>query len=117
AHKIEAGSDFFAMPSRYEPCGLNQLYSMRYGTVPVVRRTGGLEDTVIDLYEDRENGNGIKFDKATKKEMLEALSRAIKLMKDRPSWQDILKRIMKLDFSWKKSALHYKELYKSLAGR
>ena len=117
AHKIEAGSDFFVMPSRYEPCGLNQLYSLRYGTLPVVRRTGGLDDTIIDLYEDTENGNGIKFEEATKKEMLEALSRAIELMKDKASWQNILKRIMKIDFSWKRSALHYKELYRSLAGQ
>ena len=114
AHKIEAGSDMFVMPSRYEPCGLNQLYSMRYGTVPVVRATGGLEDTVIDLYTDSENGNGIKFSKATKKDLLDAISRAIEIYKDQPRWRKIQKRIMGLDFSWKTSALHYKELYEKL---
>jgi len=114
AHKIEAGSDIFVMPSRYEPCGLNQLYSMRYGTLPVVRATGGLDDTVIDLHQDPNNGNGIKFRNAEEEDLLAALSRAIDLYKDKASWRDVQKRIMKLDFSWKKSAIHYRDLYKKL---
>ena len=114
AHKIEAGCDMFMMPSRYEPCGLNQLYSLRYGTLPVVRATGGLDDTIIDLYEDRQNGNGIKFRDATRKDLLEAAGRAIALYRKKERWHEILKRIMKLDFSWKASARHYKELYSLL---
>jgi len=114
AHKIEAGSDFFAMPSRYEPCGLNQLYSMKYGTVPVVRATGGLDDTVIDLSADEENGNGIKFENPVKEDLVDAIGRAIAIYKDKSRWLKIQKRIMLLDFSWKKSAAHYKELYRNL---
>ena len=117
AHKIEAGCDIFLMPSRYEPCGLNQLYSLRYGTFPVVRATGGLDDTIIDLSADPENGNGIKFKNAEKKDMLDAISRAVTLYKNEGKWRDIQKRIMKLDFSWKASALHYKDLYERLLGR
>lgn len=114
AHKIEAGCDMFVMPSRYEPCGLNQLYSFRYGTLPVVRATGGLEDTVVDIDADAENGNGIKFERAAKEDLMDAVSRAIELYKDKPRWEAIQKRIMKLDFSWKASASHYKELYTKL---
>ena len=110
AHKIEAGCDMFMMPSRYEPCGLNQLYSMRYGTVPIVRATGGLDDTVID----GENGNGIKFAGATSKDLVQALERAIGIYRDKDAWRKLQKRIMGLDFSWKQSALHYKELYRKL---
>ena len=110
AHKIEAGSDMFLMPSRYEPCGLNQLYSMRYGTVPVVRATGGLDDTVID----GENGNGIKFAGSASKDLVQALERAIGLYRDKDAWRKLQRRIMGLDFSWTQSALHYKELYRKL---
>ncbi len=114
AHKVEAGSDIFIMPSRYEPCGLNQLYSLKYGTLPVVRSTGGLNDTIIDVYTDEERGNGIKFSEATKKDLIKAVSQAVELYKDKEKWQKIQKRIMGLDFSWKASALHYKELYEKL---
>ncbi len=114
AHKIEAGCDMFVMPSRYEPCGLNQLYSMRYGTLPIVRKTGGLDDTVIDLFYDREKGNGIKFSHAIKEDLIDALSRAIELYNNKTAWKDIQKRIMKLDFSWDKSAAEYKHLYEKL---
>ncbi len=116
AHKIEAGCDIFAMPSRYEPCGLNQLYSFRYGTLPVVRATGGLEDTVIDIGVDPGRGSGIKFAPATKEGLIDAVSRAVKLYEDRAGWRVIQKRIMKLDFSWKSSASRYKELYTKLLG-
>ncbi|OGW75030.1 MAG: hypothetical protein A2Z72_08710 [Omnitrophica bacterium RBG_13_46_9] len=114
AHKIEAGSDIFVMPSRYEPCGLNQLYSLRYGTLPVVRATGGLDDTIIDLYADKERGNGIKFSGATKKDLIEAIARAVELYKNKELWQDVTKRIMNLDFSWRTSALQYKRLYEKM---
>jgi len=114
AHKIEAGSDMFLMPSRYEPCGLNQLYSLRYGTVPVVRATGGLDDTIRDLNLDKEKGNGIKFENATKEDLLDAVSRAIKLYNDKELWASVQQRIMNLDFSWKASAFYYKDLYTRL---
>ena len=114
AHKIEAGCDMFMMPSRYEPCGLNQLYSMRYGTVPIVRATGGLDDTIIDLEKDPARGNGIKFSEATCKGLVTATARAISLYKDKNRWQKIVKSIMRQDFSWETSAGHYKELYGKL---
>jgi len=117
AHKIEAGCDIFAMPSRYEPCGLNQLYSFRYGTLPVVRATGGLEDTVIDIDDDPERGSGIKFEKATREDLIGAVSRALKLYGDGARWQAVQRRIMKLDFSWKASALRYEQLYAGLLGK
>jgi len=116
AHKIEAGCDMFVMPSRYEPCGLNQLYSMRYGTLPVVRATGGLEDTVIDINADPKRGSGIKFEQATKEDLIGAVSRTVELYGNKEEWLKIQKRIMKLDFSWKASASHYKELYTKLLG-
>ena len=87
---------------------------MRYGTLPVVRATGGLDDTIIDLYEDKDNGNGIKFPDATKDGLINAIRRAVELYRDKALWQRTQKRIMNLDFSWKTSALHYKELYQSL---
>ena len=114
AHKIEAGSDMFIMPSRYEPCGLNQLYSLRYGTLPVVRATGGLDDTIVDLYANRKEGTGIKFSNAKKEDLINAVSRAIELYRDKNEWRKVQKRIMNLDFSWKTSALHYKELYERI---
>ena len=116
AHKIEAGSDMFAMPSRYEPCGLNQLYSLRYGTLPIVRATGGLDDTITDLYSNREEGDGIKFSGATKKDLVGAISRAVELYKDKALWREVQQRIMQLDFSWRSSAQHYKSLYSKLQG-
>ena len=114
AHKIEAGSDMFIMPSRYEPCGLNQLYSLKYGTVPIVRATGGLDDTITDLDLDKDNGNGIKFKEASKKGVVDAVARAIKLYKNEELWRSVQKKIMDIDFSWKTSALHYKEVYQKL---
>ena len=117
AHKIEAGSDFFAMPSRYEPCGLNQLYSLRYGTLPIVRATGGLDDTITDLYADPENGNGIKFQDATKDALIEAVKRGIALYQKRDTWHSTLRRIMGLDYSWQRSATFYRELYSKLINK
>ncbi len=83
AHMIEAGSDMFVMPSRYEPCGLNQMYSLKYGTIPVVRATGGLDDTIIDYSKDRERGNGFKFEKAETEDFVKAIKRAIKVFGDK----------------------------------
>jgi len=112
AHLIYAGSDFLLMPSRVEPCGLNQLYALRYGTVPIVRRTGGLIDTVIDFSD--EGGYGICFNQASNDDITYAISRAISLYKNSEQLQLLRKRIMALDFSWTQSANQYNQLYDSL---
>ncbi|MEE9410775.1 MAG: glycosyltransferase, partial [Candidatus Heimdallarchaeota archaeon] len=112
AHQIEAGADIFLMPSRYEPCGLNQIYSMIYGTVPVVRKTGGLSDTVLDYDEEKEEGNGFVFERINADDFLEAVTRAVTLFKKQPEkWKKLQKRIMNLDFSWKKSAKQWQKVY------
>lgn len=110
AHLIEAGSDMFLMPSRYEPCGLNQMYSLKYGTVPIVRATGGLADTVTDHGEGNP-GTGFVFEDYTADAMLEAVARAVEAYGDPVSWQGIVARGMALDFSWGASAGKYVELY------
>lgn len=112
SHKIYASADFILMPSRVEPCGLNQLYSLRYGTIPIVRATGGLKDTVVDISET--NGYGIRFDNLDTMEMVTAVNRAMQLYKDTKTLNQIRKRMMDLDFSWNKSAEEYYQLYKSL---
>jgi starch synthase len=117
AHLIEAGSDLFLMPSQYEPCGLNQLYSLKYGTVPVVRGVGGLEDTIIDYTRFPKTGTGFKFYEYTKEAMLDAIDRALVLYKDKKAWADLVARCMKEDFSWGKSAREYVELYKKAIAR
>ncbi len=100
------------MPSLYEPCGLNQMYSLNYGTIPVVRRTGGLADTVVDLDEDPANGNGFVFDRAETTELERALRRAISRYDDRFLWLLLQKRGMASDFSWTTSAASYLSLYR-----
>lgn len=111
AHWIEAGSDMFLMPSRYEPCGLNQMYSLRYGTVPIVRATGGLADTVEDYDPSRESGVGFVFEEYSARAMLEAVTRAVEAYGRRDSWAGLAARGMALDFSWSVSAARYAELY------
>jgi starch synthase len=108
AHKIEAGADLFLMPSLYEPCGLNQIYSSRYGTVPVVRSTGGLDDTI-----DEETG--FKFREYSGRAMMEALSQALAAYKKREKWIAMMRAGMKRDFSWTASAGEYSALYRQLA--
>ena len=110
AHRIEAGADMFLMPSRYEPCGLNQIYSLSYGTVPVVRATGGLDDTITDFEEDKENGNGFKFAEASAQQMLERIKIALRYYNSK-EWMKIVGNGMKADFSWDASAIKYVELY------
>ena len=110
ARKIYAGSDFLIMPSRFEPCGLNQMYSMRYATVPVVRSTGGLIDTVPDIVD---GGNGISFANANKDDIVHAISRAIDLYSDKKSFHNLRKQISELDYSWSNSAFKYAQLYKN----
>lgn len=112
AHLIEAGCDMYLMPSRYEPCGLNQLYSLKYGTVPIVRATGGLEDTIHDV--ESGNGNGFKFKKYDSKELFKAIQRALKMYHDTAAWKKIMKNGMQQDFSWESSAKKYTNLYRNL---
>ncbi|SDL06826.1 glycogen synthase GlgA [Halarsenatibacter silvermanii] len=114
ARRIYAGSDFFLMPSQFEPCGLGQMISMRYGTVPVVRETGGLKDTVKPY--DEEGGTGITFSEYSPKALLTALEKAAELGHDREELEKLQKRVMKKDFSWNNSAASYDELYRSLEG-
>ncbi|MBI4872163.1 MAG: glycogen synthase GlgA [Candidatus Riflebacteria bacterium] len=110
AHRIEAGADMFLMPSLYEPCGLNQMISLRYGTVPIVRRTGGLADSVIDTSEGSA-GTGFVFDHYDANAILWAVGRAVDTYHDRPRWKRLVQRCMKQDFSWQRSALHYETMY------
>jgi glycogen synthase len=112
AHLFYAGSDFLLMPSRIEPCGLNQLYSLRYGTMPMVRSTGGLKDTVIDFGD--KGGYGIRYLNTSVKDICYAVSRAIVLFDDNKTLQTLRKRMMALDFSWDVSAKQYMELYQKL---
>jgi len=113
AHRIEAGADAFVMPSRFEPCGLNQMYSLRYGTPPVVRATGGLADTVVDA-ADAKHGNGFVFGPATPDALLDALRRAAAAWRNPEQWQRLQKRGMARDSSWEESARHYVALYRTL---
>ena len=114
AHLVEAGSDLFLMPSRYEPCGLNQIYSLRYGTPPIVRRTGGLADTVVDATDatltDR-TATGFQFTDATAKALIAAVDRALALHEGSTEWRQLVATGMAQDFSWSASAARYLELY------
>ena len=112
SHQMYAGADFLLMPSRVEPCGLNQLYAMRYGTVPVVRRTGGLRDTVID-YGD-EDGYGICFNNASVADIIHGMTRAVNLYKETATLQELRLRMMQVETSWERSALEYIDLYLSI---
>mgnify|MGYP000004551505 CR=1 FL=1 len=112
SHQMYAGGDFILMPSRVEPCGLNQLYAMRYGTVPVVRRTGGLRDTVIDFGEA--GGYGICFNNASIDDIVYSINRATELYEDKEKLKEVRERMMKVNSSWESSAKKYIELYESI---
>ncbi len=112
ANKIYAASDIFLMPSRYEPCGLGQLISMKYGTIPVARATGGLADTVIDFNKNPKRGTGFIFKQDSSSAFLRATERALKVYQDKKNWLNLMKRVMNKDFSWDKSAVKYIKLYK-----
>ena len=115
AHLMEAGSDMFLMPSKIEPCGLNQMYSLVYGTVPIVRSTGGLADTVEAFNDKTGTGNGFVFSKYDKDELLKTIKKAVKLFSsDNKTWQKIMKNGMKANFSWITSSKNYVDLYKKL---
>ncbi|QNI35703.1 glycogen synthase GlgA [Edaphobacter albus] len=109
AHKIEAGSDIFLMPSRYEPGGLNQIYSLKYGTVPVVRATGGLQDTIEELPDGQ--GNGFKFEGYDSNAFWDAVQRALETFRQKKTWTAMMKRGMAQDFSWEKPAQEYVRIY------
>ena len=112
AHRIEAAADFLLMPSKFEPCGLNQMYSLRYGTIPIVNAVGGLKNTVIDLSADPRTGNGIVLPKYSTKELMKALRFSANLHADLPRMNKIRKRAMKANFNWNLSASAYLETYR-----
>jgi len=117
AHRIEAGADMFLMPSRYEPCGLNQMYSMRYGTIPVVSRVGGLKDTVIPYTADTAaagTARGFIMEEISPEGLLKAVDQALGVYADTEAWARLVKHVMALDFSWRSSARQYAELYRRL---
>jgi starch synthase len=114
AHKIEAGADMFLMPSRFEPCGLNQIYSLKYGTVPIVRAVGGLDDTIQDHRPENPGGTGFKFSDYTPAALLEAVRRALAAFRDRAGWEELMVRGMTADFSWDRSARAYLQIYGDL---
>jgi starch synthase len=119
AHRIEAGSDLFLMPSRYEPCGLSQLYSLRYGTVPIVRRTGGLADTVAPYSPDaikEGRATGFLFDEPTKEVLLATVLQALRVYGQKEEWASLIRAGMETDVSWAKSTRAYVELYRRVAG-
>jgi starch synthase len=111
AHKIEAGADFFLMPSRYEPCGLNQIYSLKYGTIPIVRATGGLDDTIEDFDPLTGQGTGFKFAQYAVEPLVAKVKEAIAVYHNKRLWEKIMANAMAQDFSWTSSAHRYKELY------
>jgi starch synthase len=113
AHKVEAGADMFLMPSRYEPCGLSQIYSLRYGTVPVVRATGGLDDTVHNFDARTKQGTGFKFEEYNGPALLECVRRAIAAYRDADAWRAVQANGMAKDFSWKASAASYVTVYEA----
>jgi starch synthase len=119
AHRIQAGADLFLMPSRFEPCGLSQLYSLRYGTVPIVRRAGGLADTVVDASTENiaaGTATGIVFDEATAEALTVSIRRALALSQERRTWKQIQLTGMRQDFSWRHSAAEYLRLYETAIG-
>ena len=111
AHQIQAGADMLLMPSRYEPCGLDQLYALKYGTIPIVRAVGGLDDTVEDYNPQTDLGTGFKFKEYEGEKLLQTIQRALSVYRDKPRWKRLIKRAMNQDFSWEKSASLYESLY------
>ncbi len=117
AHKIEAGADLFLMPSRYEPCGLNQIYSLKYGTVPLVRATGGLDDTIEEWDAKKGTGTGFKFYGYDPRDLLEELDRALAAFQHKKSWTRLMRNGMAREYGWDKPAREYAEVYAEAARR
>ena len=116
AHKIEAGADMFLMPSRFEPCGLNQMYSLKYGTVPIVRAAGGLDDTIENFDRSALRGNGFKFYEYDSERLLEKIQEALLVYAERDLWRALMLNGMRADYSWTESARQYAEIYQRLVG-
>ena len=119
AHEIEAGADLYLMPSKYEPCGLNQLYSLKYGTVPIVRKTGGLADSITDATPESigdGTGTGFVFEQYTPDALFKTINRALKVYEDKKVWKKIQLNGMSKDFSWDSSAKKYVALYRKMLG-
>ncbi len=117
AHRIEAGSDMFLMPSRYEPCGLNQMYSLKYGTVPIVRETGGLADSVQPIKVSNSSGTGLLFRDYDEAGLNWAINTALDLYDDKPLWKQIMLNGMAMDFSWQQQGEQYVNIFRELAGK
>ncbi len=117
AHWIEAGSDMFLMPSMYEPCGLNQMYSLKYGTIPIVRETGGLADSVDQINAEEQTGTGVLFRDYDETGLTWAINRALELFEDKPLWGKIMLNGMAMDFSWKQQGAEYVTLFRRLVGK
>ena len=117
AHKVEAGSDMFLMPSRYEPSGLNQMYSLKYGTVPVVRATGGLQDTVEEWNAEAGAGTGFKFHGYNPQDLVAAIDRALSAFQDKENWQKLMRNGMAKDYAWEHPAREYKGVYEEVLRR
>ena len=112
AHLVEAGADMFLMPSRFEPCGLNQLYSLRYGTIPIVTAVGGLDDTVQPYTARARHANGFKFRDQSPATLLRTVRQAIRIYQDPPVWATLVQRAMARDHSWRTSAREYGKVYR-----
>ena len=117
AHKIEAGADMFLMPSRFEPCGLNQMYSLKYGTVPIVRATGGLDDTIEEWNPALGTGTGFKFEELLAEGLLDAIDSALAAFEDQDGWKKLMRNGMAQDYGWEKPAREYANLYEEVARR
>ena len=112
SHQMYAGADFLLMPSRVEPCGLNQMYAMRYGTVPIVRSTGGLQDTVVDMGDP--DGFGIRFNHASIDDVAYSIGRAVSVYQDKEQMEKMRKTMMEIDHSWESTVDQYTALYQSV---
>jgi starch synthase len=117
SHKIEAGADAFLMPSRYEPCGLNQIYSLKYGTVPIVRATGGLDDTIEEWDPEKGTGTGFKFAGFDPRDLLAEMDKALKAFQDKKAWQRLMRNGMSRNYSWEGPAREYGAVYQEAAER
>ncbi len=117
AHKIEAGSDMFLMPSKYEPCGLNQIYSLKYGTAPIVRATGGLDDTIEEWNPEERTGTGFKFEGYNAHALMEAIDRALTAFQDKEGWTKLMRNGMARNYSWEQPAREYAAVYEEVARR
>jgi starch synthase len=117
AHRIEAGADMFLMPSVYEPCGLNQMYSLRYGTIPIVRETGGLADSVLLYDPAARTGDGVVFRDNNAEGLRWAIETALDLYQDRATWRRMMQNGMRKDFSWETQGRQYVELFRQLSGK